>query len=131
MQGGRARRASPDEAPLGTDSIVGTRHEDGRDGAPVSFAGLWERWEKGAEPIESFTILTTVASPALDAIHHRQPSILEAGEFDEWLAPGTPTERLLALARHSHERPFETRRVSRRVNSSRNEGPDLLLPLEA
>ena len=101
------------------------------DGAPVSFAGLWERWEKGPEPIESFTVLTTVASPGLDAIHHRQPSILEAEGFDEWLAPGTPTERLLALARHSHEGPFESRRVSRRVNNSRNEGPDLLLPLEA
>ena len=53
------------------------------DGEPVSLAGLWERWEKGAEPVESFTILTTAASPALDAIHHRQPSVLEAEDFDE------------------------------------------------
>ena len=101
----------------------------GRD--PVSFAGLWERWERGPEPIETFTILTTEASPALDPIHHRQPSILDAGDFEEWLASDTPQDRLLALARRPHEGPFEHWRVSRRVNSSRNEGPDLLLPLEA
>ena len=38
----------------------------------VSFGGLWERWEGDEEPIESFTILTTAASPALTDIHHRQ-----------------------------------------------------------
>ena len=30
-----------------------------------SLAGLWERWEKGDEPVETFTVLTTAASPAL------------------------------------------------------------------
>lgn len=97
--------------------------------APLSFAALWERWEKGDEPIETFTILTTGASESLAAIHHRQPSILEATDFDTWLAPDTPQDRLLALARRSHEGPFEHWRVSRRVNSSRNDAPDLLLPL--
>jgi putative SOS response-associated peptidase YedK len=27
------------------------------DGSPFAMAGLWERWKKGAEPIESFTIM--------------------------------------------------------------------------
>ena len=99
-------------------------------GEPVSFACLWERWEKGDEPVETFTILTTAASPALTAIHHRQPVILDAGDFDTWLAPDTPQERLLALARRAHEGPFERWPVSRRVNSPRNEGPDLVQPLD-
>ena len=99
-------------------------------GAPLSFAGLWERWEKGAEPVETFTILTTAASPALEPIHHRQPSILKAEDFDEWLAPDTQTEWLLALARRACEGPYKPWRVSKRVNSSRNEGPDLVQPLE-
>ena len=98
-------------------------------GEPVSFAGLWERWEKGDEPMETFTILTTAASPALEDIHHRQPAILEAEDFDAWLAPGAPQDRLLALARRSHEGPFERWPVSRRVNNARNDDPDLLLPL--
>ena len=99
-------------------------------GEPVSLAGLWERWEKGAEPVESFTILTTSATTALTDIHHRQPSILEPGDFDEWLAPHTQTERLLALARNAYEGPYKPWRVSKRVNSSRNEGPDLVQPLD-
>ena len=100
------------------------------DGATLSFAGLWERWEKGDEPIETFTILTTAAAPGLTAIHHRQPAILEAGDCNTWLALDTPQDRLLALARRSHEGPFERWPVSRRVNSPRNEGPDLTQPLD-
>ena len=99
-------------------------------GAPLSFAGLWERWEKGDEPIETFTILTTAASPGLIAIHHRQPTIIEPDNFDAWLAPGTPAERLLALARRAYEGPFDRWPVSRRVNNPRNEGPDLVQPLD-
>ena len=106
-------------------------HISPADGAPVSFAGLWERWEKGDEPIETFTILTTAASPTLADIHDRQPTILDPGDFDDWLSPSTPQDRLLALARRSLEGPFGSWRVSQRVNSSRNEGPDLLLPPEA
>ena len=47
------------------------------DGSPLSFAGLWERWTKGGEPVESFTILTTRAAPALAAVHPRQPAIID------------------------------------------------------
>ena len=97
---------------------------------PVSFAGLWERWERGGEVIESFTIVTTAVSPALAAIHHRQPAIIRAVDFEEWLAPDAPQDRLLALARRSHEGPFDHWRVSRRVNSAQNDDPDLLLPLD-
>ena len=103
--------------------ITGTNRE------PVSFAGLWERWEKGEEPVETFTILTTAAAPGVIAIHDRQPSIIEADDFDEWLDPGTGTERLLALARPAYEGPFDCWPVSKRVNYPRNDTPDLLLPL--
>jgi putative SOS response-associated peptidase YedK len=33
-----------------------------KDERPFAFAGLWERWEKGEQPIESCTILTTDAN---------------------------------------------------------------------
>ena len=102
----------------------------GADRGPVSFAGLWECWKRGDEPLETFTILTTAAAPGLDDIHHRQPSIIREGDFEEWLAPDTPQDRLLALARHSTEGPFDCWRVSRRVNSPRNEGAELVQPLD-
>ena len=65
----------------------------------------------------------------LGDIHHRQPSIVEAVDFDEWLAPDTPQDRLLALARHSTEGPFDCWPVSKRVNYPRNDDPDLLSPV--
>ena len=46
------------------------------DGSPLSFAALWERWGKGSDSLESFTIITTAASPGLADIHHRQPAII-------------------------------------------------------
>ena len=95
----------------------------------LSFAALWERWERDSEPMESFTIVTTDASPALADIHHRQPAIIGARDFDEWLEPSTGTERLLALARCADEEPFDHWPVSRRVNNARNDEPDLLQPL--
>ena len=33
-----------------------------KDQGPFAFAGLWERWEKGEEPIESCTLITTDAN---------------------------------------------------------------------
>ena len=99
-------------------------------GAPLSFAALWERWGKGTESLETFTVLTTAAAPTLVDIHHRQPSIIAVDDFEEWLALDTPQERLLALARRSHEGPFECWRVSKHVNNACNDTPDLMLPLD-
>ena len=96
-----------------------------------SLAGLWERWEKGEEPVETFTVLTTAASTALADIHHRQPVIVESMALDEWLDPGTSLERLRALASAGKEGPFERRAVSTRVNSARNDDAELLAPLTA
>ena len=96
---------------------------------PVSFAALWDRWEGDEEPIESFTILTTAASPALADLHHRQPAIIEPGDVGEWLEPGTPPERLLDMACRAYEGPYGLWPVSPRVNSARNDAPDLLQPL--
>src|SRR3954451_15443984 len=33
-----------------------------RDGGPFAFAGLWERWTKGDDPVETCTLLTTQAN---------------------------------------------------------------------
>ena len=99
-------------------------------GAPISLAGLWERWEAGPEPVETFTILTTGASPALAAIHPRQPAIVEPTGLEDWLDPATPPARLLAMARASSEGPFDLWPVSGRVNGVRHDDPDLLLPAE-
>ena len=100
------------------------------DGEPLTFAGLWERWEGPEGPIETFTIVTTAASAALADIHPRQPSVIEREDFDAWLDPATPTDQVLALAQAASDGRFNQWPVSKRVNSSRNEGPDLVQPLK-
>lgn len=100
-------------------------------GADVfSLAGLWERWDKGDDPVETFTVLTTGACPSLADIHHRQPVLVDDDSLDEWLDPGTSSKRLLALAGTADEGPFERRAVSTRVNSARNDGAELLAALK-
>lgn len=48
-----------------------------KDGKPLTFAGLWERWKND---LLSFTILTTDAADGIRDLHNRMPMILdEAG----------------------------------------------------
>ena len=98
-------------------------------GGVISLAGLWERWEKGSEPVETFTVLTTVASPPLADLHHRQPAIVEPDDLDGWLDPATPPVRLLEMARTSSTGPFEHWAVGKEVNHVRNDSPELLHPI--
>src|SRR5262245_35107324 len=55
------------------------------DGRPFAFAGLWERWDRGGEPVESCTILTTAANAVVRPVHERMPVILPAEAFAAWL----------------------------------------------
>ncbi len=74
------------------------------DGAPLAFAGLWERWRSPeGETLRTFAIITTAANATMSAIHNRMPVILEAAEGVVRMWP-----------------------VSRAVNSVRNNGAALL-----
>ena len=75
------------------------------DGSAVSFAALWERWDQGADSLESFTIITRVASPALADIHHRQSAIIGPDRFDDWVDPSSPVPQLLDLVREPFDGP--------------------------
>lgn len=97
---------------------------------PLSFAGLWDSWEQQGHSLETFTIITTQACPILAEIHHRQPAIIQCQDMEAWLDPYTPQDSLLELVRNPHEGPFVQRAVSRRINSPRNDDPDVLSPLD-
>ena len=62
-------------------------------------------------------------------LHHRHPAIIDPRWFSNWLDPRTPLLVLLELARQPHDGPFQRRAVSARVNSVRNDDPDILLPV--
>lgn len=96
------------------------------DGAPLLFAGLWEKWEKEGPPLESGVILTTGANATLAPIHDRMPVILDPAVLATWLDPGASENALKALLAPAPPEILVTRPVSTRVNKVSNDSPDLI-----
>lgn len=98
------------------------------DGSPVSFAALWERWDKAGDGLETFTIITTEACERLADVHHRQPAIIHPDHVADWLDPAARSGQLLDLVRKPCAGPFEKRPVGTRVNSVANNDATILAP---
>lgn len=95
---------------------------------PFAFAGLWERWEKGAEPVETFTVLTTEADRRIAHIHHRMPVMLaEADTFAAWLKGDDAECSAILKSYDAADLVFSP--VSGRVGNVRNDDADLLKPV--
>lgn len=108
------------------------------DGSLMSMAGLYEIWrDKSVEDEDApgafrwtCTVLTTSASDDLGRIHDRMP-LLVAPEFTQaWLDPELRTPPPAALV-PAAPGLLEAYPISTLVNSVRNNGPELLLPLAA
>jgi putative SOS response-associated peptidase YedK len=100
-----------------------------RDDRPFGLAGLWERWTRGEQTIESCTIVTTEANAALAGLHDRMPVILDPPDFERWLDPAVQeAERLTPLLRPYSGDDLIATPVSNRVNSPTHEGPQCLAP---
>ncbi len=97
----------------------------------IAFAGLWETWlgADGSE-VDTAAIITTDANATLAPIHHRMPVILTSLQFDDWLSPETDPQALLDMLRPADDDLLQAVPVSTRVNSARNDGPDLVQPIE-
>lgn len=101
-------------------------------GAPFAFAGLWERWEREGNAIESCTIIVTTANELVATIHDRMPVILPPVHYDRWLDPRLhDPEALKPLLRPYPAGEMEAWRVSTLVNSPKNDRPELIEPLSA
>jgi len=95
-----------------------------RDQPLFAFAGLWERWKPDTgEAVETFTIVTTDANPAVAKIHDRMPVILPMDAIDTWLTG--PPESALALLK-PYEAEVNLRPVGKFVSNVNNEGPQCL-----
>ncbi len=90
------------------------------DGELLTLAGLWEEWREApdAEPLRTFTILTTTANRTIAPIHHRMPVVLEGAAIDEWLDPGVEdVSRLDALLHPARDDQLQMMRVGTWVNA--------------
>ena len=107
------------------------------DGAPLAMAGLYEFWRDTSRAeddpdawLTTYAVITTAAEPGLDRIHDRQPLVLERGDWFDWL---DPTQKELSVVKthleFSQPGRFDAYPVGTAVNSTRNNGELLLLPL--
>jgi len=102
-----------------------------RDGSPMMFAGLWESWKSPQKDVvESCTILTTASNKLIAPLHDRMPVILHQQEYNAWLdRDSTEAEKLKRLYQPYPSELMELYPVSPLVNSTKNEGPDLIKPM--
>ncbi|NIJ10774.1 putative SOS response-associated peptidase YedK [Saccharomonospora amisosensis] len=106
------------------------------DGSSLAFAGLWETWRdpKGdpdAPPLITCSVLTTDAVGRLAEIHDRMPFALPPQRWQGWLDPDrADVAELLAPPEQAWVDSLEVRPVSTKVNSVRNNGPELLERVE-
>lgn len=100
------------------------------DSGLMAFAGLWESWlgADGSE-IDTMAILTVAANGTLSPLHDRMPAILQPEHFDAWLdTRGFTAEMAAEMLRPAPDAMLEHVTVDPRLNSVRNEGPDLIKP---
>ncbi len=92
------------------------------DGTPLSFAGLWERWDdpESGKPLLNCTILTIDANDYMRQIHTRMPVVLERDGVDAWLASADA-----GLLVPCNDNVLTSHPVKRAVGNVRNNSPDL------
>lgn len=90
-----------------------------RDGAPLAFAAIWQRWGE----IDTVAMLTTEAGADMAGIHDREPVILEAPDWPLWLGEAG---RGAALLMKPSTGVLQAHRVDPAVNSNRAQGPHLI-----
>ena len=101
-----------------------------RDGAPLAMAGLYERWSPpGAEPLWTCTVLTTHAADELSHVHDRTPLLIPRPDWARWLDPDL-TDPGADLLRPGLAGTLEAWPVSAAVGNVRNDGPELVRPVE-
>lgn len=104
-----------------------------QDGKLFCFAGVMSqrRGAEGEPPTLSCSILTAAAAPSVAAVHIRMPVVLQDTAHGAWLDRKLKdSTQAIALALDHADTDFEHYPVSARVSNARNEGPELLKPIE-
>jgi putative SOS response-associated peptidase YedK len=97
-----------------------------KDLEPFAFAGLWEYAKIGDEAVLSAAIIVGEPNPLVGGIHDRMPVILMPADYDDWLAGEVPPEDRKAMLKPYDAALMRAYRVSRKVNSVKADGPELV-----
>lgn len=101
-------------------------------GTGFAFAGLWDRWQKGDDTVESCTIITGAAPEAMKAIHDRIPVNLDTDAVHTWMSIDTDKDTLVSLlapAVTGLRTPLVVTPVSTYVNNARHKDARVIEPI--
>lgn len=105
------------------------------DGKVLAMAGLYEFWKDPTrsddDPYKwlcTCTVITTSAEDEVGRIHDRMPMLIERERWAEWLDPRVADASGLLVPANSAG--LKARPVSTAVNDVRNNGPQLIDPLQ-
>ena len=107
-----------------------------RDGSSLALAAIWSTWrakdaEEGEPPLVTCSVLTTEAVGPLGEIHDRMPLVLPEDAWRAWLDPDREdVSELLVPPTMELVDVLELRPISDEVNNVRNNGPQLLEPID-
>lgn len=98
-----------------------------QDGRLFSFGGIWDSWRnrETGEGLESFSIVTTDPNELLEPFHNRCPLIVEAKDYERWLASTEPSRLPIDLVRTYPAEGMKAWKVARLQGN----GPHLLEPM--
>lgn len=95
-----------------------------RKGKLITFAGLWDVWNKDKYPVHSFAIITVPANKEVASIHERMPLILPPEKRLQWLDK-LPLDEVLSMLLTPPDHLLKVYRVSDAVNKVQNNSPEL------
>lgn len=112
-----------------------------KEGKFLAFAGIYNYWRRPREQqadgdlvnhsIQSVAIITREAVHQLAEVHHRMPLFLPSDRWQRWLDTDTPLPEVMNLLQvEEPDRNLKFWPVASRVNSIRNNGPELIAPIE-
>jgi len=94
-----------------------------------AFAGIWEVWKDVEKrPIYTFSIITTSPNKLMSSIHDRMPVILPIEHEEAWLKEENTASLQKLLVPFDATR-MEAYAVSKKVNSPKNKGPEVVSPI--
>ena len=102
-----------------------------KDDGLFAFGGLWDVWNphNDAASLDTFTLITTQPNDLMRPIDNRMPLIIPRRDYSRWLDSGIAGENVTDLLTSYPAEEMEAYPVGSRVNSPKNDGPELIAPV--
>ena len=95
------------------------------DGSLLIMAGIWDTWHNGEGPVQTFSILTAPPNAEIAPVHNRMPLVLADPRLQQRWISDLAVDEVMDMLQPPKDGILKKYQVSDRVNSVRNNGPDL------